>query len=908
MKKPQRSSERLRKKEGFTPVEQLVDIVAVGQVNHPELSCGFYILRRKHAYRCVFGLRTPGIHACQSQEALVDACAGLVTLCRDLPAGGRLQLRLSSFVACADRLEELETLRTGSPGESLDWLMAGELERLQRLAADGRRKQIELWLFPSWAEWSAQAYARDWIDRVALGAQEWWLSYLGESEADLHTQMHRLVSAAHAHCREWVHLLNLGARLPVVPLSSEELLGWAWKQVNPSPPPAAPPRLYQLAGNELKETAQGELSFASALFETPPRLGADRVSIARADGRWKHCAVLVWDEKPAGFSDPVQQLRYLWNLIARQEVIDTEIVVELSTLNERTSRENAVRLQRQASAGLKLSQRQGKIVDVAQQMKLEEAAELEKSFIEGARPLYVAVCVLVWRDEPLRLADGCRFISNFFNRPARLVREVSYAWKLFFQCLPFVWDGLLVAPFDRRLELLDEEAPGFLPLVRVQSADRTGIEFISEEGQSPVWLDLYRRHRNLALFGTTRSGKSVLLEVLMRHALVRQIPVVAMDFPKPDGSSTFSDFTDFVGGSYFDVGRHTLNLFELPDLSGWSAEVQAERLEEFQEFLVSALMVMVLGREQVDPLLTQTVRSLLQLGIVAFWRDPTIQRRYERASRAGFGTTAWQEYPCLKDLVPFLLPERLGVDSDDSSLRPAFEHIRLRLAYWLNSRVGQRLSAPSTIRSDAALLVFALRNVSNIEDMAVLALANYAAALRRALATPASLFILDEAPILFECAEIASLVGRLCANGAKAGVRVVISAQDPDTIEKAPNSSKIFQNLRTRLIGRIEPSALPSFVRLFGYSASSLARNASAQFFPNSREVFSRWLIDDGGLLIPVRYYPGFRSLAVVANNPDEQRAREAFLASVGKRYPDRLSALSDFTEHYLQMLRSEPG
>jgi hypothetical protein len=891
------------KREGFTPVEKLVDLVALGQINHPELSCGFYVLQRKNTYRCVFGFKTPGIHAHQSPQDFAQAWEGLVTLGRELPAGGRLQVRLSSFREDQSRLAALQALRKNIRSQPLDWLMAGEQERTAELAAEGRRRQIEVNLFASWSEWSAQTEARDWIDRVALSAHDWWLHYLGEAEADQKAQIQRLTQQAFVHCRQWLNILNLGARLDVQPMQSDELMAWTWKQFNDTPTPPIP-KQFRWDGHALSVESHGELTFGSALFETPPRLSPEQISLRSSDGKIRHGAVMVWDEKPAGFIDASQQLRYLWQLIARSEVQDTEIVVELSTLNEQTSRDNAMRLQRQATSGLKLSQNQGKLIDVAQQMKLEEAAELEKAFIQGSRPLYLAVAVLVWRSDAQTLPDSCRFISSFFHRPARLVREVSYAWKIYLQSLPFTWDALLVNPFDRRLELLDEEAPGFLPLVCVHGSDRDGIEWISEEGFNPIWLDLYERHRNLALFGTTRSGKSVVLEVLIRHALARGIPVVAMDFPKPDGSSTFSDYTAFLGGAYFDVGRHCLNLFELPDLRSLKAELRKERLEEFQEFLVSALMVMVLGRTLDDPLLSQTVRSVLQLAINAFFADRSIRERYDQAIRGGVGSEAWKLYPSLPELMPFIDPERLGLDS--GHLGAAFEQIRLRLNYWLGSRVGQKLSQPSTVCADSPLLVFALRNVSNEEDMAVLALANYAAALRRALATPASLFILDEAPILFECAEIANLVARLCANGAKAGVRVILSAQDPDTIEKAPNSSKIFQNLGTRLIGRIEANAIPSFARIFGYSEASLARNATAQFFPNSREIFSRWLIDDRGTLIPARYYPCYRALAVVANNPDEQKSRSAFLAAVGTRYPDTLTALADFSRHYVQTLRSK--
>ena len=43
-------------------------------------------------------------------------------------------------------------------------------------------------------------------------------------------------------------------------------------------------------------------------------------------------------------------------------------------------------------------------------------------------------------------------------------------------------------------------------------------------------------------------------------------------------------------------------------------------------------------------------------------------------------------------------------------------------------------------------------------------------------------YLLDEAPILFQFEAIAELIGRLCANGAKAGIRVILSAQEPDPI------------------------------------------------------------------------------------------------------------------------------
>ncbi len=51
---------------------------------------------------------------------------------------------------------------------------------------------------------------------------------------------------------------------------------------------------------------------------------------------------------------------------------------------------------------------------------------------------------------------------------------------------------------------------------------------------TPVFLDLYNQHKNLRLFATTRAGKSVLASGILTQALAHGMPVVAMDYPKPE--------------------------------------------------------------------------------------------------------------------------------------------------------------------------------------------------------------------------------------------------------------------------------------------------------------------------------------------------------------------------------------
>ncbi|MFB2982130.1 hypothetical protein ACE1CM_39065, partial [Microseira sp. BLCC-F43] len=218
--------------------------------------------------------------------------------------------------------------------------------------------------------------------------------------------------------------------------------------------------------------------------------------------------------------------------------------------------------------------------------------------------------------------------------------------------------------------------------------------------------------------------------------------------------------------------------------------------------------------------------------------------------------------------------------------------------------LSNNISKPSSFRTDAKLLVFALRSLSSEADAAILALSAYAAALRRALSSKASIFFLDEAPILFQFEAISELIGRLCANGAKAGIRVILSAQEPDSIYQSKAAPKIFANLTTRLIGRIQTSAIEPFIKYFKSPPELISRNSTESFFPKKEGIYSQWLLDENSKFTFCRYYPAHCLLAAVANNPDEQELRTLYL---NKYKDDPLTGLVRFSEIYVQMIKGEP-
>jgi hypothetical protein len=384
---------------------------------------------------------------------------------------------------------------------------------------------------------------------------------------------------------------------------------------------------------------------------------------------------------------------------------------------------------------------------------IKKSVAAQEELYEGAVPIHTATVFLVYRKTREQLNEACRYLQSCFLRPAWVIRETEYPWRIWLQTLPIVWERLMTAPFNRRLVYLSGEVPGLMPLVRTKAGDRQGFELIAEEGGTPVFLDLYRQHKNLGLFATTRAGKSVLASGILTQALACGMPVVAMDYPKPDGTSTFTDYTQFMedDGAYFDIGKESSNLFELPNLRDLPSKLQQERFEDYKDFLANAILAMVSGNSRGESqVLMDTVRSIIALVLKAFFGDELIRDRYANAYINGFGSVEWQSMPTLHDFLGFCSHERLRLDSLTGDTKAALETIRLRLRFWLSSRVGQALAQPSTFRSDARLLIFALRNLSNDEDAAILSLSAYSAALRRALAAPASIFFIDESPILFE--------------------------------------------------------------------------------------------------------------------------------------------------------------
>ncbi|MEA5573423.1 hypothetical protein [Calothrix sp. UHCC 0171] len=879
----------------LTPLEDAFAPFTMLQINLQGRSVGAYLLRKGvDNFLIQFGFECGGIHSTLRNEQIDPVFDAIESGLKDLPDGERLTIHLSSFTNDAARQQQLKDLSDIAPNKELQYLLMGERYRTQQLTNQGVRKPKTLRLYCTYTVETSSTGTSDAIEKVLSKLERSWKSFTGEINELQFIAIERLIHSSFTDGFQlWEQLLSNKMGLDIHPLTAETLWEYLWQRFNNTPPRPIP-QLLTLDDNGLREEIYSDVSPASLLMESES-------SIPVADRRWvhlqeKYIAALTFADKPGGWVDKERQLRYLWEVLSRERIYDTEIFCQLMRANETLVKTNMQRLTKQANTSAALAQDKNS-VDVKSLLNIKKSVAAQEELYEGAVPIHVATVFLVYRKTREQLDEACRYLQSCFLRPAWVIRETEYPWRIWLQTLPIVWERLMTAPFNRRLVYLSGEVPGLMPLVRTKAGDNQGFELIAEEGGTPVLLDLYSQHKNLGLFATTRAGKSVLASGILTQALAHGMPVVAMDYPKPDGTSTFTDYTQFMGddGAYFDIGKESSNLFELPNLRSLSSSLQQERFEDYKDFLANAILAMVSGNRRSES--QDAVRSLIALALKAFFGDELIRERYAAAYMNGFGSVEWQTMPTLHDFLGFCSHERLRLDSLTGDTKAALETIHLRLRFWLSSRVGQALAQPSTFRSDARLLIFALRNLSNDEDAAILSLSAYSAALRRALAAPASIFFIDESPILFEFDAIAALVGRLCANGAKAGIRVILSAQDPDTIAKSPSSSKIFQNLTTRLIGRIQPTAVDSFTLILKYPQEIISRNATESFFPKKEGFYSQWLLDDNGIFTFCRYYPAFNLLAVVANNPQEQERRTAALS----KYSDKFIAITEFSKQLVE-------
>jgi hypothetical protein len=563
--------------------------------------------------------------------------------------------------------------------------------------------------------------------------------------------------------------------------------------------------------------------------------------------------------------------------------------------------------QSKAASVRALTKGQGR--DIGAEVKQEESFEAQRQLYEGVRAVHCAPVFLVYRPGMRQLDLACSMLSNNFDS-AKVIRDPHIAWELWAQCLPITTKRLLqdnnLVNSERRLTPTTQTVLGLLPLTAPRNLDSKGVEFLTDRGGKPVYIDLFSESKRCLITGTSGSGKSVLAWRFVVDALAQNIPVVGMDM-STGKDSTFKTAIALLGdeGAYIEMKQSHSNLLEPPDLRGFAKAERQSRLETWKEMVLWPLNIIAMGKLD-SPQLAQRVESLLRMGLEVFLKDSDIIERYNAAFACGWKSAEWQHIPTLKDFRRYCTRERLNLTNFEDLDKQALNQICTQLDALFASEVGRVLSHPSSFNPNPAIKFFALSGLKNEggQDAFLMAINAHAACIRTALSHPRSLFVGDEQSVLLKRNGFAQMVGDLCATGRKDGISVLLIAQDIDSIAQCSTGSQILQNINYRITGRLTSAAIPAFQDYLNYPPGVVSRNAGEGAKPKLTDLSSYWLLEQDNRFWTARYYPGEMLLASVANSQDEQAAR----ARVMEHYPDtelgRLQGLAKFTSQYIPALK----
>ncbi|PAX45794.1 hypothetical protein CK510_29810, partial [Brunnivagina elsteri CCALA 953] len=339
----------------LTPIEDAFSPFSMLQINLQGRSIGAYLLRKGvDNFLIQFGFECAGIHSTLRSEQIDPVFDAIESGLKDLPDGERLTIHLSSFTNDNLRQQQLKDLSDIAPNKELQYLLMGERCRTEQLTIQGVRKPKILRLYCTYTIETNSTGTNDAIEKILSKLEHSWKSFTGEINELQFIAIERLLHASFTDGFQlWEQLLSNKMGLDIRPLTAENLWEQLWQRFNQTPPRPIP-QLLTLDDNGLREEIYSDVSPASLLMESES-------SIPIADRRWvhlqeKYIAALTFADKPGGWVDKERQMRYLWEVLSRERVYDTEIYCQLMRANETLVKTNMQRLTKQANTSAVLAQ------------------------------------------------------------------------------------------------------------------------------------------------------------------------------------------------------------------------------------------------------------------------------------------------------------------------------------------------------------------------------------------------------------------------------------------------------------------------------------------------------------------------------------------------------------------------
>lgn len=581
-------------------------------------------------------------------------------------------------------------------------------------------------------------------------------------------------------------------------------------------------------------------------------------------------------------------LRYLWNILAgtNEPIYDCRVVTELTP--DRSGFE-MFQLDRIISNSVKREALAAKkqTVDVVAMRRREQAIEARDLLEDNNIPYWCSIGIWLYRDSLDQLNQDANDLIQRMPMASveRVANTVEDTW---FQSWPFEWEAFLTKPNHRRQKYLGFQSLPMIPMIKVKQADKKGMMFVTRELNSPLYIDIANRKNHTAIIAKTGVGKSIVMfEMILEHLFYGYLAVI-FDFPRPDGTSTYTVLLPLlqklgVRAAYHNVRESVMNIIEWPDLRQVKIKKDYERRwqQAFQNH-VRLLCAIVMGTTS-SPDRELLVNSLLTQCYADFLDDKTIKLRYELAIEGGFGSDAYQNMPILETFVDyaedwFTKYVQNKKDRISTLVNDTVDIIVTQLRGVLRTSLGASINGISSFDTNVQVLVVGLTDVSENLDSLIYAMSGLNVLMRQSLSAKRSLLATDEGTILYKFPFYARETGIIPVHGRKWGCNFLVAAQEIQTILKSCSGNEIFKNLDNIFCGHIEDSAMSEMLEL-NFREELIRPYASDAFKPSPELLQSYWYLKRGDQHLEVTHPASELMLALGATDPEENTARKQVMA-----------------------------
>lgn len=901
-------------------IERKWHFLSYGQIEIDGKMVGFYLLRRGPQLMFVFGWEVSGHDPSMTAQQSLSILSACNDAAKTIPGDIDLKFYEDITSSCEEYLRMQAALLQSKVHDILSQeLIKSRARRAKQLSEEGRLLENKILVFAKYRVPLGGDYAvtQTWLDELLSKTQPLVGALKGKS-FESQQAWEKVIDYAYRYAYRKVNTVlssNTGFGYRVRTRTVHDLFGRDYLELHNPPVPEVPQYIvYNQEGLQPPVINDPGNHAIGTLFEPQGGVPAE----PKFD---RHYIYLPVKKKFATFvrigqvrSFPKDKgnvargyLRYIYNILAgtNQPIHNCRVVSELTP--DRSGFET-VQLDRIISNSVKREALAAKkqTVDVVATRRREQAVDARDLLEDNNTPYWVSLGVWLYRDSLDQLNQDANDLIQRIPSAAveRVWNNTEHVW---FQTWPFEWESFLTKPNHRRQKYLGFQALPMVPMIKVKQADKQGMMFVSRELNSPLYIDIANRKNHTAIIAKTGVGKSIVMFEMILEYLLYGFLAVIFDFPRPDGTSTYTVLMPIlqklgVRAVYHNVRESVMNIIEWPDLRQVKSKKQRERRwqQAFQNH-VRLLGAIVMGTTN-NPDREVLVNSLLTQCYADFHADETIKRRYQLAIEGGFGTDAYRKMPILETFVDYAEDWfnkyiQRKKESISTLVNDTIDVIVTQLRGVLQTSLGASINGISSFDTNVQVLVVGLTDVSEDLDSLIYAMSGLNVLMRQSLSAKRSLLATDEGTILYKFPFYARETGIIPVHGRKWGCNFLVAAQEFQTILRSCTGNEISKNLDNIFCGHIDDSAIAEMLEL-QFREELLRPYTSEAFKPNPELRHSYWYLKRGDQHLEVTHPASELLLSLGATDPDENAARKRVMSL----HPgDEIAALKHYAKLYTQ-------